>query len=106
MSGQKVFICGVLTGFENNRGMFVTLAALLSANGFEPVHPYQLFPKFDSETVNTDEFRRECTKVLANCHRVITVRGWEQSALMQDLIFIARRLEIPISPEATFFNQP
>lgn len=104
MNTEKIFICGAVTGFQNNKDVFHALSSKLSSKDFEPVHAYLVFPDFELTGVSHDEFLCECTKAMADCKRIITIKGWEDNNASRTLVDIGRKLNKEVESEITFFS--
>ncbi|HLG35536.1 MAG TPA: DUF4406 domain-containing protein [Bacteroidia bacterium] len=101
---EKIFLCGAVTGYQNNKDVYSSLTAKLEVNGFEGVHPYQVFPNLPEDAVSENHFLRKCTQAMADCTRVITIKGWDDQSAARTLVDIARKLNMDVESEITFFS--
>lgn len=75
-----VYICGPITDMpQNNYPAFETAEVELKKRGIPCVNPHALFDQMNHNGFTHDEYMRTCISFLAQCDKVVTLRGWEGS---------------------------
>lgn len=99
---QKLYICGPMSGIEdNNYPLFNRVAALLRAAGFEVNNPAE-YGAPEGERVGYYDILREDFKRLLDCDGLALLSGWEMSNGATAESDIAAALQMPIDSWANW----
>ena len=92
---MKVYIAGPITGIpEHNKPAFEMAAALLRANGHEPVNPHDLC----SEGTPWSECMRVDIRAMLDCDAVALLDGWESSRGASMEQWVGHRCGLKVQP--------
>lgn len=88
---MKNYLCGGITGIENNNlEEFRRVAELLKEKSIDVIVPHDLFEGMDTSQFSHQDYMDICITHMATCKRVITLQGWENSIGANQEVKIAR----------------